>query len=204
MGGLGQSSEPLGLSYHVNGLPLVPGLIEVVTSNSSQSGERHEGLTVGAVAIRAWPGQPVEPSIQHSGVRWIEAVNWVPYQRSSFVSPAFPGYVSGHSTFSRAAAEVLAAITGSPFFPGGLAVLNADANSYLGFEQGPSQNVQLQWATYFDAADQAGRSRIWGGIHPSADDLPGRVIGSECGKGCLLYTSPSPRDRTRSRMPSSA
>ena len=24
------------------------------------------------------------------------------------------------------------------------------------------------------------------------------------GKGCLLYTSPSPRDRTRSRMPSSA
>ena len=29
----------------------------------------------------------------------------------------------------------------------------------------------------------------------------GRVIGA---KGCLLYTSPSPRDRTRSRMPSSA
>ena len=26
----------------------------------------------------------------------------------------------------------------------------------------------------------------------------------EQGKGCLLYTSPSPRDRTRSRMPSSA
>ena len=24
------------------------------------------------------------------------------------------------------------------------------------------------------------------------------------GRGCLLYTSPSPRDRTRSRMPSSA
>ena len=26
----------------------------------------------------------------------------------------------------------------------------------------------------------------------------------EYGKPCLLYTSPSPRDRTRSRMPSSA
>ena len=25
-----------------------------------------------------------------------------------------------------------------------------------------------------------------------------------CVEGCLLYTSPSPRDRTRSRMPSSA
>ena len=37
------------------------------------------------------------------------------------------------------------------------------------------------------------------------------AIGSNVGfveiksdKGCLLYTSPSPRDRTRSRMPSSA
>ena len=26
----------------------------------------------------------------------------------------------------------------------------------------------------------------------------------KCPRGCLLYTSPSPRDRTRSRMPSSA
>ena len=31
-----------------------------------------------------------------------------------------------------------------------------------------------------------------------SDDLPGAE------KDCLLYTSPSPRDRTRSRMPSSA
>ena len=31
-------------------------------------------------------------------------------------------------------------------------------------------------------------------------DVPGHGLL----KGCLLYTSPSPRDRTRSRMPSSA
>ena len=31
-----------------------------------------------------------------------------------------------------------------------------------------------------------------------------KAIGSNWLKGCLLYTSPSPRDRTRSRMPSSA
>ena len=32
------------------------------------------------------------------------------------------------------------------------------------------------------------------------------MVASEVGRGntCLLYTSPSPRDRTRSRMPSSA
>ena len=34
--------------------------------------------------------------------------------------------------------------------------------------------------------------------------IPGRVLGGKKYSSCLLYTSPSPRDRTRSRMPSSA
>jgi hypothetical protein len=42
--------------------------------------------------------------------------------------------------------------------------------------------VTLQWATYFDAADDAGISRLYGGIHISADDLAGRRLGSRCGK----------------------
>jgi hypothetical protein len=40
----------------------------------------------------------------------------------------------------------------------------------------------LQWASYYDAADQVGLSRIWGGIHPPADDIPGRRVGSQVGK----------------------
>src|SRR5207253_7125220 len=50
------------------------------------------------------------------------------------------------------------------------------------FENGPSAPVQLQWATYYDAADQAGLSRIWGGIHPPVDDFAGRRTGSHCGQ----------------------
>ena len=34
--------------------------------------------------------------------------------------------------------------------------------------------------------------------------IPGNLILSDGINSCLLYTSPSPRDRTRSRMPSSA
>ena len=34
--------------------------------------------------------------------------------------------------------------------------------------------------------------------------LKGRIEEKEVAQACLLYTSPSPRDRTRSRMPSSA
>ena len=39
-------------------------------------------------------------------------------------------------------------------------------------------------------------------FHLSKGNLNGATI--LLGEGCLLYTSPSPRDRTRSRMPSSA
>jgi hypothetical protein len=182
MGQRGQASLPGEPTYDSKGLPLVPGLIEVVTGATARPGERHEGLPIGAVVVFAWPGQPANPASEHSGTRWILAANWLPFQKKTFVTPAFPGYISGHSTFSRAAAEVLAATTGSPFFPGGLGTFTAPADTYLSFEKGPSQTIQLQWATYFDAADQAGLSRIWGGIHVPVDDLTGRRMGALCGR----------------------
>jgi hypothetical protein len=97
------------------------------------------------------------------------------------VTPSFPAWVSGHSSFSRAAAEVLVGFTGSEYFPGGIATYTIKAGS-LKFEAGPKTDISFQWATYYDAADQAGQSRLWGGIHIQADDFTGRRIGSECGK----------------------
>jgi hypothetical protein len=187
MGGLGQSSDPEGPSYHPDGLPLVAGLVEVITEESSAPGQRHEHLGdhVGEIAIKAWSGNPEDPETQQAGVAWIRAVDWVPYQQPTFVTPAFPGYVSGHSTFSRAAAEVMTALTGSPYVPGGLATWTIPAGG-LEVESGPSEDVVLQWASYYDAADQAGISRLYGGIHVPADDFGGRVIGSQCGKDAWL------------------
>src|SRR5207244_2269466 len=121
MAQMGQSSDPNAASYSPNGLPLVTNLIEVVTPETTKPGGRHAGLAVGQMAIFAWPGAPADPITEHSGVRWVLGVDWLPYQKRTFVTPAFPGYISGHSTFSRSAAEVLADITGSPYFPGGLA-----------------------------------------------------------------------------------
>ena len=63
----------------------------------------------------------------------------------------------------------------------------APADSFLVFEQGPSVDVLLQWATYYDAADQCSLSRIWGGIHPPQDDIPGRQIGQIVGPNAVLY-----------------
>lgn len=183
MGGLGQSSDPAGPSYHPDGLPLQAGLIEVITPQSSAAGQRHESLSafVGEVAVYTWPGEPADPANSYSPAQWVRARTWVPYQRKSFVTPPFASYFSGHSTFSRAAAEVLTQLTGSPYFPGGLGEFVAPANAFLKFERGPTSEVRLQWATYYDAADQAGLSRIYGGIHPRVDDFTGRQIGAQVG-----------------------
>jgi hypothetical protein len=182
MGSRGQSSDPAGPAYDPEGLPLVPDLVEVVTEASTAPGERHAHLAgrVGEMAIQAWRGFPDDPENETSGVGWIPAVEWVPYQRSTFVSPAFAGYISGHSTFSRAAAEVMTAITGDRYFPGGMREQTIPAGELI-HEEGPADSLTMQWATYYDAADQAGMSRLFMGIHISADDVEGRKVGALCG-----------------------
>ncbi len=186
MGGLGQRSQPAGPSYHARGLPLVENLIEVITPESSAAGARHAHLAryVGEVAVRSWPGEPGDRERQVARITWMRAKDWVPYQRRFFVTPAFPGYVSGHSTFSRAGAVVLHQLTGSEYFPGGLGRARFEPG-YLFFEAGPSEAIELQWASYYDASDQAGQSRLWGGIHIRHDDFDGRRIGAEVGDRAL-------------------
>src|SRR5262249_18556533 len=60
MGERGQSSDPSGPSYDPQGLPLMPGVVEVITSASSASGGPHAALAayVGEIAVLAWPGDP--------------------------------------------------------------------------------------------------------------------------------------------------
>nr|MBA2298164.1 vanadium-dependent haloperoxidase [Actinomycetota bacterium] len=150
MGGKGQSSDPGGPSYDPRGLPLEPGVVEVITPELSAPGARLEHLAshVGEIAIRAWQGNPEDPTTQRGGVGWIRAVEWLPYQLPTFVTPAFAGYVSGHSTFSRSAAEVLTAFTGDPFFPGGVLEWPISVGA-LKTETGPTRDLILQWATYY-------------------------------------------------------
>jgi len=191
MGGKGQSSDPAGPSYDPMGLPLAPGLIEVITEESSAPGQRHAALApfVGQIAVRDWRGEPGDRANQVSGVGWVRAVEWTTYQRRTFVTPAFPASISGHSTFSRAGAEVLASLTGSPYFPGGLGEFVAHRDTFLTFEKGPSTEVRLQWASYFDASDEAGQSRLWGGIHIAADDFAGRRVGHLVGLDAVALAS---------------
>jgi hypothetical protein len=183
MGGLGQSSDPSDPSYHPDGLPLAPDVVEVITAESTAAGQRHAALGghEGEIAVYSYAGNPADPETEIGGVDWILAVDWVPYQSPTFVTPSFAGYVSGHSAFSRASAEVLTGITGTEFFPNGLGEWRIPADA-LEFEAGTDEAVTLQWGTYRDASDQAGISRLYGGIHVRADDLAGRVMGAEIGR----------------------
>ena len=178
----GQSSDPNLPNYHPHGIPLVDNYIEVVQSGDALAGQNDEN--VGKIKLYAWKGYEEldDPNVDVAGVGWMLAENWFPYQMISFVTPPFAGYVSGHSTFSSAAAEVLTQFTGDPYFPGGMGTFSFDANTALEFEEGPSVDMELQWATYKDAADQCSLSRIWGGIHPPIDDIPGRKMGLEVGE----------------------
>lgn len=206
MGTMGQSTDPAGPSYHPQGLPLETGVVEVITDESSAQGGKHAlvwdlmtntyddgSFHVGEIAVYSYPGEgrtlapaqlpPVAATTQNS-IRWMLAKDWLPFQRKTFNTPAFPGYMSGHSTFSRAAAEALTLLTGSPSFPGGLHHRTIPANS-MQIDLGPSASVDLQWNTYFDGADQAGQSRRWGGIHPFEDDFAGRILGVQVGKSAF-------------------
>ncbi len=198
----GQSSNSSLPNYNIYGIPLETNVCEVITSTTADFGGKHElvfdmefgqdvsgSAHVGEIAVRVWPGEangnpPATsglPATILSPVRWVLGKDWVPFQRKTFNTPAFPGYVSGHSTFSRAAAEALTAFTGSSDFPGGLHEHTIAANS-LQIDLGPSAAVTLQWRSFYDAADQAGQSRRYGGIHVSEDDYHGRIIGSQVGK----------------------
>lgn len=177
----GQCTNPALPHYHPAGIPLHEGYIELVNEDDELAGMYSEN--VGKIKLRAWrgPGLIQNPAVDEAGVGWILAENWWPYQRPSFVTPPFAGYISGHSTFSRAAAEVLTLLTGDEYFPGGMSEFHAGKNQFLVFEEGPGADIVLQWAKYKDASDQCSLSRIWGGIHPPADDIPGRLIGKEIG-----------------------
>jgi hypothetical protein len=189
MASQGQSSNSELPNYNENGIILADGLIELIEEGDALAGGENEN--VNKIKIKAWkgPNYITDPDIDEAGVDWILADGWWPYQRPTFVTPPFAGYVSGHSTYSRAAAVVLSSLTGSEYFPGGMGEFTAKKNEFLVFEEGPSMDIVLQWATYQDASDQCSLSRIWGGIHPPADDLPGREIGETIGNEAYAKAS---------------
>jgi hypothetical protein len=118
--------------------------------------------------IHAWGG-PGKGTVEMDGAQWI------PYQAATFPTPPFPDYVSGHSTYSAAAAKILELWTGSDRFGYGTTLPAGSSKIEPGVT--PAHAVFLRWGTFTDAANEAGISRRYGGIHFRAADLAGRLLG---------------------------
>ena len=122
--------------------------------------------------IVAWagPGQ---------GTKVILGQNWRPYQAVNLVTPPFGEHISGHSTFSASAAETLKLFTGSDRFPN--AKLIPAGFSLVEPGVVPARDLTLSWPTFSAAADEAGISRLYGGIHFRLGDQEGRKLGRKVG-----------------------
>ncbi|HJU99434.1 MAG TPA: vanadium-dependent haloperoxidase [Burkholderiaceae bacterium] len=126
--------------------------------------------------IRGWGG-PGLNDVDMDGAAWI------PFQPSTFPVPPFAEYVSGHSAFSAAAAEVLRRYTGADTFSTSVTV---PAHSLKAEPASPASDVVLAWHTFSEAADEAGMSRRYGGIHFRAGDEAGRQLGRSAGAQAYL------------------
>lgn len=121
-----------------------------------------------------------------AGLRDIPGEIWVPYQPMTFPTPPFPEYVSGHSSFSAAAAEVLRSFSGSDAFGASHTVPVGS----LGLEPGvPANAVTLSWPTFSAAAEEAGLSRIYGGIHFDSGNTAGQALGRRVGARAFAKAS---------------
>lgn len=135
------------------------------------------------------------------GVGPIDVSKWRPYQSPEFVSPGFAAYVSGHSTFSAAGAEVLRLFFDDDQYKGpacdivyeGESIFEPKSYEIPGLtdvpNQGPytegytpAEDVVLCWDSWSSTAEQSGMSRLYGGIHISADNVQGLALGRSVGK----------------------
>ncbi len=138
----------------------------------------YEGRTV-----RGWAGPG-------KGVATIPAAAWRPYSPDTFVTPPFPGYVSGHATASGAASRFLERFTGSDRF-GAVAIRHAGELTEPGIpprlmqavdgrpaEDAPATaEVRLDLPTFSATAEMAAVSRLWGGYHIRTDNEEGLKLG---------------------------
>ena len=133
--------------------------------------------------VTSWLGPGGNPSNGNFGP--VKGEQWKPYQAANVVTPAFPEYVSGHSTFSGAGNIIMVAFTNSDNFGGSIAISakNPDGTDWSKIEPGtPTNPVPLSWPTFTALADEAGMSRRYGGIHFKSGDMNGRMLGNSVGQ----------------------
>ncbi|GMH35360.1 hypothetical protein BSKO_03228 [Bryopsis sp. KO-2023] len=163
--------------------------------------------------VEAWIGP-------YKGVGKVDASEWQPYQKATFVTPPFAGYVSGHSAFSAAAQKVMSLYFGDDSYRAPKCRLIEEGTSQFegkiakgeeGYIKGvtdvpnkgpktkgyvPARDVVLCWETFDEASQQAGFSRLMGGIHIIADHKGGNMM-VDLGEVGKITPTPTPATKER-------
>jgi hypothetical protein len=121
--------------------------------------------------IKAWGGEG-------KGFIEMDGSQWRPYSPETFLCPPFPSYVSGHSTISGGCGEALKMWTGSDTF-GSEVELVAGA---LTEPDNLGDTVTINFPTFTETAEMAGKSRVLGGYHIEADNVAGLELGRNVAK----------------------
>lgn len=146
----------------------------------------------GDKAVEGWGGPG-------KGFVTLAASEWHPYSPYTFITPPFPGYVSGHSTVSAACAKTLELFTGSDYFgatehrhageltePGISCEVKQSRGGIIAASLSANGDVALPLPTFTATAEMAGISRVLGGYHIQADN----VAGLDLGRKVALYVWP--------------
>jgi hypothetical protein len=140
--------------------------------------------------IRGWAGPG-------KGVAEIPAEQWRPYSPSTFVTPPFAGYPSGHAAASGAAARAIERFTGSDRF-GAITIRKAGELTEAEFTTAEMQavdgrpatdvptckEIRLALPTFTATAEMAAISRLWGGYHIRTDNDVGMDMGRKIADYC--------------------
>ncbi|HEU5381777.1 MAG TPA: phosphoesterase [Ktedonobacteraceae bacterium] len=122
-----------------------------------------------AQEVRAWAGP-------NRGTQQIDGTYWQPYQANGLITPPYPEYCSEHSSFSSAAAEILRRFTGNDRM--NISYTQPAHSSQIEHSM-PAHDTTLSWHTFTQAADEAGLSGRYSGMHFIQSDLDGRALGRQ-------------------------
>ena len=113
---------------------------------------------------------------------------WNPYQLRRNYTPPFPDIVSGHSAFSSSSAVVLRGLLGGNYYPKQSELFRSrfsGASGFDGDEANGNEERFLRWDYFSEQAEEAGFSRMLGGIHMASGNLEGLKLGVEIGHRIL-------------------
>jgi hypothetical protein len=122
-----------------------------------------------SVMVNSWLGP-------NKGYGMVPGEQWMPYQSLTVVTPGFPEYVSGHSTFSGAGMAILSWMTGGNTFGATVTVPKGSSTIETGT---PATDITFSLPTWSQTGEDAGTSRRLGGIHFYTGDVNGRALGRQ-------------------------